>query len=104
MISQGVWTGTTLGKRWATEMVRGKDQGRGLSCPSFKIVLNFYCSVIQSCLTLCDPTDCSTPGFPVFHHLLELVQTQSIAYGMINCQQIIFKKLIENNLFEIMLF
>ena len=33
------------------------------------------CSVIQSCFTLCDPMDCSTPGFPVLHHLLELAQT-----------------------------
>ena len=24
---------------------------------------------------LCDPMDCSTPGFPVLHHLLELAQT-----------------------------
>ena len=34
-----------------------------------------YCSVTQSCLTLCKPMDCSTPGFPVLHHLLELAQT-----------------------------
>ena len=34
-----------------------------------------YCSVAQSCLTLCDPMDCSTSGFPVLHHLLELAQT-----------------------------
>ena len=33
------------------------------------------CSVIKSCLTLCNPTDCSTPGFPVHHQLLELTQT-----------------------------
>ena len=33
------------------------------------------CSVAQSCLTLCDPMGCSTPGFPVHHHLLELAQT-----------------------------
>ena len=26
-------------------------------------------------LTLCDPMDCSTPGFPAFHQLLELAQT-----------------------------
>ena len=32
------------------------------------------CWVAQSCLTLCDPTDCSTPGLPVPHHLLELAQ------------------------------
>ena len=33
------------------------------------------CSVAQSYPTLCDPMDCSTPGFPVFHHFLELAQT-----------------------------
>ena len=32
-------------------------------------------SVTWSCLTLCDPMGCSTPGFPVHHQLLELVQT-----------------------------
>ena len=32
-------------------------------------------SVAQSCPTLCDPMDCSTPGFSVHHQLLELVQT-----------------------------
>ena len=31
-------------------------------------------SVAQSCPTLCDPMDCSTPGFPVHHQLLELTQ------------------------------
>ena len=31
--------------------------------------------VAQSCSTLCSPTDCSTPGFPVRHQLLELTQT-----------------------------
>ena len=33
------------------------------------------CSVAQSCPTLCFLMDCSTPGFPVLHHLLELTQT-----------------------------
>ena len=32
------------------------------------------CSVAQSCLTLCNPMDCSTPGFPVHHQLPELTQ------------------------------
>ena len=32
-------------------------------------------SVTQSCPTLCNPMDCSTPGFPVHHQLLELAQT-----------------------------
>ena len=30
-------------------------------------------SAKQSCPTLCNPMDCSTPGFPVLHHLPELV-------------------------------
>ena len=34
-----------------------------------------FSSVTQSCLTICDPMDCSTPGFPVPHHLPELAQT-----------------------------
>ena len=29
----------------------------------------------QSCMTLCNPMDCSTPGFPVHHQFLEIVQT-----------------------------
>ena len=32
-------------------------------------------SVAPLCLTLCDPMDGSTPGFPVLHHLPELAQT-----------------------------
>ena len=35
----------------------------------------FCCSVAQLSLTLCDPMDCSTPGFHVHHCLLEFVQT-----------------------------
>ena len=38
----------------------------------------YHCSVAQSCLTLCDPMDCSTPGFPVHHQLPELSQTHVI--------------------------
>ena len=34
-----------------------------------------FSSVAQSCLTLCEPMDCSMPGFPVHHQLLELTQT-----------------------------
>ena len=34
-----------------------------------------FSSVAQLCLTLCDPMDCSTPGFPVHRQLLELTQT-----------------------------
>jgi len=38
---------------------------------------NFICTVqfTQSCLTLCDPMNCSTLGLPVYHQLLEFTQT-----------------------------
>ena len=34
-----------------------------------------FSSVAQSCLTLCDPMNRSTPGLPVHHHLPEFTQT-----------------------------
>ena len=34
-----------------------------------------FTSVAQSCPTLCDPMDCSTPGLPVHHQLPEFTQT-----------------------------
>jgi len=34
-----------------------------------------FSSLTQACLTLCDPMDCSAPGFPVHHQLPELTQT-----------------------------
>ena len=34
-----------------------------------------FSSVTQSCLTLCDPMNCSTPGLPVHHQLPEFTQT-----------------------------
>ena len=34
-----------------------------------------FSSVAQSCPTLCNPMDCSTPGLPVHHQLLEFTQT-----------------------------
>ena len=34
-----------------------------------------FSSVAQSCATLCDPINCSTPGLPVHHQLPEFTQT-----------------------------
>ena len=56
-----------------------KDGGREKAINVW--LLNFFhnttqfSSVTQSCPTLCDPTDCSTPGFRVHHQLPELAQT-----------------------------
>ena len=44
----------------------------GASASATILPPSFFCPVAQSCLTLCDPMDCSTPGFPVLHHLPEL--------------------------------
>ena len=34
-----------------------------------------FSSVTQTCLTLCNPMNRSTPGLPVYHQLLEFTQT-----------------------------
>ena len=33
-----------------------------------------HCLVSKSCPSLCDPTDCSMPGFPVLYHLPQFAQ------------------------------
>ena len=38
-------------------------------------------SVTQACPTLCDPMDCSIPGFPVHHQLMEFTQTHVYRVG-----------------------
>ena len=45
---------------------------------------NHFGSVTQSCTTLCDPMNCSTPGLPVHHQLLELTQTHVHRVGDAN--------------------
>ena len=45
--------------------VREREFPKGGSC----------CPVAQLCPSLCDPMDCSIPGFPVLHYLWEFVQT-----------------------------
>ena len=58
-------------EKWRSLMV-DRDNYPG-ACP---VALLFCCcSVAKSYPTLCEPMDCSVPGFCVFHHLLELAQT-----------------------------
>ena len=45
---------------------------------TFNISLNCYSSVTQSYLTLCNIMDCSMPGLPVHHQLLEFTPTHII--------------------------
>ena len=49
------------------------------NCPEvIEGILPCFCSVTQSCLTLCDPW---MPGIPVFHHLLKIAQTHVHGVG-----------------------
>ena len=41
-----------------------------------------FSSVTHSCLTLCNPMDCSTPGFPVHHHCRSFFKPMSIKLVM----------------------
>ena len=38
------------------------------------------CSFAQLCPTVCNPMDCSMPGFPVLHHLLEFAPTRPLSW------------------------
>ena len=45
------------------------------------IIMFQFSSVAQSCPTLCDPMNCSTPGLPVHHQLVESTQTRVLWVG-----------------------
>ena len=57
------------------------DAGRMLLVMAEQVFLpmgDICCLVTKSCLTLCNPMDCSTPGFLVLHYLTEFAQTNAI--------------------------
>ena len=62
----GVSTGEGVGKKWTLASMADERINQYTFC--------CFCSVTQLCLTLCDPMDCSMPGFPVLHYLPELAQ------------------------------
>ena len=53
----------------------------GLVCVHVCVRVFQFSSIAQSCQTLCDPMNCSTPGLPVHHQLLELTQTHAHRVG-----------------------
>ena len=65
-----------------TPMQVGKSKFLFMVCICDLSIYNCCCcsSIIQSCLTVCDPMDCSTPGFPVLHHLPEFAQTHVLSF------------------------
>ena len=70
-----LWTNVLIIKpHFCTRAMEYKNVGyRMQRCPVHSIC--YCCSVTKSCLTLCDPMDCNTPGFPVIHYLPKLAQT-----------------------------
>ena len=63
---------------WQAGSLPLSHQGRRQTWLSYwacTLMTTCCCSVSQSCLALCNPMDCSMPGFPVLHHLPEHVQT-----------------------------
>ena len=75
------WRRKWRGAWWAAiyGVIQSQTRLRRLSSSSIAIKKNKhnfqFSSVAQSCLTLCDPVDCSIPGFSVHHYLLEFAQT-----------------------------
>ena len=55
-------------------MVKSESREEWIKSPNCHSVL--FSSVAESCLTLSDPMDCSTPSLPVHHQLLEFTQTR----------------------------
>ena len=73
------WVSLGWGRAWGRQLTSFFQRnlwGISLALKLCCLMLHLqFSSVTQSCPTLCDPMDCSTPGFPVHHHLLELAQT-----------------------------
>ena len=57
------------------QAVMQRPGGLGTHCVWSLLVSVQFSSVTQSCPTLCDPMNCSTPGLPVHHQILEFTQT-----------------------------
>ena len=55
-------------------MLRTRERKMG-TMEAMEENLDQFSSVAQSCLTLCDPMNRSTPGLPVHHQLPEFTQT-----------------------------
>ena len=53
-----------------------------------------FSSVSQLCLTLCDPIDCNTPGFPVHHQLLVFLKLMSTELVMPSDHLILYRPLL----------
>ena len=75
-------TGKVAGLTTRAEAFQGSlSKGRKDTNVYLPLSLVQFSSVAHSCLTLCDPMDCSIPGFPVHHQLPKLAQTHVYQVG-----------------------
>src|SRR5574341_426197 len=66
------WQPTRLCRPWDSP---GKNTGVGCHCLLHCVKVKSESEVAQSCPTLCDPMNRSTPGLPVHQQLLEFTET-----------------------------
>ena len=89
------------GKRWQAVWLSATDLKELNSKTGFTHYMTFCCcSVTKSCLTLWDPIDCSTPGSPVLHYLLELLRFTSIELVMLSNHLILCRPLLLLSIFS----
>ena len=58
-----------------------------------------FSSVVQLCLNLCDPMDCSTPGFPIHHQLPKPTQTHVVVVVMPSIHLILCRPILLPSIF-----
>ena len=84
----GIWSHHFMGNRWGKQtLFLGAPKSLQMVTVAMKLKDAYslkeklwptsvqFSSVSQSCPTLCDPVNCSTPGLPVHHQLPEFTQT-----------------------------
>ena len=64
----------TIQSYWTTKKYRFLKKHYQIFTLLYPLFISQFSSVSQSCQTLCNPMDCSMPGFPICHQLLELIQ------------------------------
>ena len=70
----GAWWAAVYGVTQSWTRLKWLSSSRSMTSNTEHPSVQFS-SVTQSCSTLCDPMDCSTPGLPVHHQLPEFTQT-----------------------------
>ena len=104
------WRGSSQSRDWTQVshiaggyFTMNSETSKHVSVPSSGILPSFMCLVVQSCLTLCDPMDCTPPGTSVHgaspskntgmgcHTLLQgIFPTHGLNPGLPHCRWIFY--------------